>query len=169
MTSGQPSLRFNTMVVEVRDMLKVGLYTPPEAAFYARVRTGMMNRWMFGDKIGSPVFSPQFSDPDEKIVTFLDFIQVLAIRALRLPPHKVPLHKIRQAVDIAREQDIRYPFAMEHVTYIYGDSESTKRVGNAEKGRKYSSDIVLDIGGRLIQASGPIAAICLYARSLNFT
>ena len=130
------------MVVEAQDLLRVGIFTPSEAAFYARVRTGMMNRWIFGDATGDAVVIPQFPGQDEKVVTFLDFVQVLAIRVLRTL-HKVPLPKIREAVDFARSNGIPYPFAVRHTTYLVSDQKNEGH-GN----------ISIDVGGKTIQASG---------------
>jgi uncharacterized protein (DUF433 family) len=62
---------------------------------------------------------PQFDD-DEKRVTFLDFVQTLAIRSIRIA-HKVPLQKIREAVDRASQHyQIDFPFARRHTTYLDG-------------------------------------------------
>lgn len=36
-----------------------GLYTPREAAFYARMHPSVLNRWLFGNKSGNWVLQPQ--------------------------------------------------------------------------------------------------------------
>jgi uncharacterized protein (DUF433 family) len=130
------------MIAEKEDILRVGIFSPAEAALYARVRTQTVNRWLFGDATGAPVVLPQLPKQDEKVATFLDFVQVLAIRALR-SRHKVPLEKIRQAVDLARERGVPYPFAVRHTTYLFGDQQ--------EKGH---GEVVIEVAGQLIQASG---------------
>jgi uncharacterized protein (DUF433 family) len=131
------------MVVLTKNTLGIGLYTPEEAAFYARVRTDTINRWMFGNARGGRVIEPQVSADGDKVVTFLDFIQALAIRAIRTK-HKVPLEKIRQAVDLARDKfGIPYPFAVEHTTYLFSDKQ--------DQGH---GDIILKIKDQLVVASG---------------
>lgn len=130
------------MVATVDHILGLGIYTPAEAAFYARVMTQTMNRWIYGDKRGDRVIDPQIRNPDEKVVTFLDFVQSLAIREIR-GRHKVPLDKIRDAVVLARERNIQYPFAVQHTAFLFSDGES-----------KGHGEIVLDINGQMIQASG---------------
>jgi len=101
------------------ELLGVGLYSVAEAALYARITTGMMERWLHGDRKGAAVLRPQLAN--ERIVTFLDFIQALAVRAIRLE-HHVPLPKIRQAVETSRRDfGVAYPLAMAHTTYLFGD------------------------------------------------
>ncbi|MBL8868065.1 MAG: hypothetical protein JNK93_21140 [Planctomycetia bacterium] len=98
-----------------------GLYTVAEAAIYARVSPAMMNRWLFGSASGEPVFVPQYQKSDHKQVGFLDLVQALAIREIRLQ-RKVSLGKIRQAIRVARENyRVDYPFATKHRTYLFGD------------------------------------------------
>ena len=73
-----------------------GMYTVAEAALYCRVTTAMMTRWLFGTASGEPVMVPQFGT-EERLVSFLDLVQTLAIREIR-NQHKVPLPKFRQAL-----------------------------------------------------------------------
>src|SRR5687768_6967785 len=109
------------MVAQARELLGLGLYTPAEAAMYARVPTSTVSRWIHGTTGGLPAVRAQVPASDEKVVTFLDFIQSLAIRAIRTT-RKVPLNKIRETVERAHEQyGIEYPFARRHTTYLLGD------------------------------------------------
>jgi uncharacterized protein (DUF433 family) len=111
------------MIAEAKDLLGIGLYTPREAAFYARVPTQTLTRWVFGN-VGEPVTNRQVKDADEKLVTFLDFIQALAIRAIRIR-HKVPLQSIRQAYDEAvQHYGLDYPFARDHKVFLLGDTKT---------------------------------------------
>jgi uncharacterized protein (DUF433 family) len=126
-----------TIAAQPESLLGIGLYTPPEAAFYARLQTRTINRWLYGNKAGKKVVSTQLAATgDEKIVTFLDFVQSLAIREIRSRHSRVDLDKIREAVDLAEERGIPYPFAVKHTAYLFGDN------------------IVLKINNQLIQASG---------------
>jgi hypothetical protein len=105
----------------IADKIGVGVYSVAEAAFYARVSTQTMNRWVFGDSRGDPVIERQLSTPSEKAVTFLDFIQTLAVREIR-NRHRLSLQKIRQGVDAARERySIEYPLACNHSIYLFSD------------------------------------------------
>jgi hypothetical protein len=107
-------------MIKMAQMLGNGIYTLREAALYARVSSQMIARWLFGSQKGKGVVAPQFPD-GEQLVSFLDLVQTLAIREIRLQ-RKIPLPKIRQAIKIAKEAfQMDYPFARHHVTYLLGD------------------------------------------------
>jgi uncharacterized protein (DUF433 family) len=92
-----------------------GLYTLGEVARYARMHPITVARWFKGDDYCKKVFSLE----DSKIITFLDFVQVLAVRNLRLH-HNVKLQKIRDAINRASQDfSIDYPFARKHTTYLF--------------------------------------------------
>jgi uncharacterized protein (DUF433 family) len=143
--------------IETDREIGIGVYTPTQAAFYARVRTQTINRWLFGDKKGEAVVSPELGD--EKTVTFRDFVQALAIRAIRTQYPEISLQRIRKAVELAKDRlGVSHPLAHPHRTFIY-------------QGR----ELVLELHGKLIQLSGkysknlmigPIAE--LYMESLEF-
>ena len=104
-----------------KNLLGLGLYTPSEAALYARVHPSTMGRWIHGNQMGKAVINPQLVNDPDRTVTFLDFVQALAIRAIRRE-HKVPLPKIRNAVELVRSTyNIDYPFAMKHKTFLLGN------------------------------------------------
>ncbi len=126
-----------------KELMNVGLYTPAEAAFYARVHTSTMTRWVHGNRIGKPVLRAQRKDDPDKTVTFLDFVQALAIRAIRRD-YKMPLEKIRKAVTHMRDRyGIPYPFAMRgHKTYFFGNEIHIELAGAPDTKR------------RLVQVSG---------------
>lgn len=107
------------MVASTKQYLGNGLYTVSEAALYARVPPPLMSRWLFGTCETESVFDPQFQQDDkQKLVSFLDLIQTLAIREIRIT-RKVPLPKFRQAIQIAKEKlGIDYPFARDHCTFL---------------------------------------------------
>ena len=71
-----------------------GLYTLPEAALYSRLHPAVLGRWLFGNKSGGRVLSPQIADDEQRAVTFLDFVQALAVRSIR-QQHRLSLDKIR--------------------------------------------------------------------------
>jgi uncharacterized protein (DUF433 family) len=136
------------MISRATDILGLGLYTPREAAMYARVKTQLINRWVFGGS-GEPVVRAQIGEVGEqRIVSFLDFIQTLAIRAIRVQ-FNVPLSKIREAFDTARtEYGVEYPFALRHNTILFGNTSDPK-----------SCNVVIELPGRgesarLVQLTG---------------
>ena len=119
------------------------MYTPAEAAMYARITPRTMRRWIHGDGQGAAAVRAQVVNDECRTVTFLDFVQSLAIRAILsrqgdLPlGERVTLPKIRQAVDFAAAHGVDYPFARRHTTYQLGP------------------DVHLDVpGSGLTQASG---------------
>lgn len=139
------------MVAASKNWLGIGLYTPAEAALYARVSPRLLVRWLYGSRVGDPVLRPELAGEPERLVTFLDFVQALAVRAVRVQ-HRVPLRKIRQAIDTAENHyDVTYPFAREHVTYLFG------------------SDLIIKLGDdRYVQVSGKGARNRLIAKVAEF-
>jgi len=92
-----------------------GLYTLGEVARYARMHPVTLSRWFKGDDYCRKVFSLE----DSKVITFLDFVQVLAVRNLRVI-YDVKLQKIRDAVSRAsKDFGIEYPFATKHTTFLF--------------------------------------------------
>ncbi|MCH7547227.1 MAG: hypothetical protein IID30_12575 [Planctomycetes bacterium] len=97
-------------------LIGVGLYTPSEASYFSRLMTQTVNRWLFGDARFVPVLAPELDD--DRIVTFLDFIQLHAIRRARR--EDIPLHRIRKAIDRARvDFDLDFPLARDHRLVLY--------------------------------------------------
>ena len=109
------------MLALSQNLLGIGLYTPQEAALYARVPVQTVNRWMYGNRKGNRVIRPQLDGTDEPFVTFLDFVQMLRIRSIRMT-RKVPMHKIREAISFCEDRyGLRYPFAMSKTLYLFDD------------------------------------------------
>jgi uncharacterized protein (DUF433 family) len=112
------------MIVHASDFVGQGLYTLSEAAFLARTRTQTLARWLFGDRRGEAVILPQYDDADEKLVSFLDFVEALAIRNIRIHHRQVPLQRIREAHDEASKRyGVKHPFARRHTTFLIGESK----------------------------------------------
>lgn len=92
-----------------------GLYTLSETARYARMSPVTLSRWLKGDGYCERVFSVE----DTKVITFLDFVQALAVRNLRRH-YNVKLQKIRDAVVRASADfELTHPFAYKHTTYLF--------------------------------------------------
>ena len=104
-------------MVALAKHLGKGLYTPAEAAMYARVTPALVSRWFFGTKAQAPTLRRELPEVEAKAITFLDFVQTLAIRAIRRE-RSVPLAKIRQAINVAASFGIDYPFARRHTVYL---------------------------------------------------
>jgi uncharacterized protein (DUF433 family) len=107
----------------IADELGIGIYSPAEAAFYARVSKRIMTRWVFGEGGSKPVIDRQIRDSSEKVVTFLDFIQTLAVREVR-NRHGLPLQRIRLGVEEARKRyGIEHPLARKHKIFLFSDQK----------------------------------------------
>jgi hypothetical protein len=107
------------MIADVRQFLGKGLYTVGEAAFFARVPEGTLRRWLFGAGDLKPIVTPEIETGDS-MVSFLDFIQSLSIRNIRVHRGISP-RKIREALDVARKHfGMRHPFAMDHTVFQWG-------------------------------------------------
>jgi uncharacterized protein (DUF433 family) len=120
--------------------LNKGIYTPQQVARYARLRTQTVNRWVYGNDSGPAAIRASMPEEKGRFITFLDFTQTLALRAIRLadPQSRISLQKVRKVVDLASQMGIEYPFARRHTTWLFDD------------------DIVLrmDDDGTLIQITG---------------
>jgi hypothetical protein len=115
-----------------KSKLGTGLYSIAEAAMYARVPVRKMATWVFGSNRMEPVIRPEYGNED-RIVSYLDFIQMLAVRQIRIEKG-VPLIKIRQAIDLAKTTfGMDHPFAMENVTYWNGSEIMIAPKGNEEE------------------------------------
>ncbi|HJT33973.1 MAG TPA: hypothetical protein VJ783_18145 [Pirellulales bacterium] len=116
------------MISAAGSLLGVGIYSPDEAARYARVTTRTMQRWVFGDSFGEPVIQSQLATEgdSERLVTFVDFVQVLAVRQVRIREKRFPLQKIRKACEVASAHyGLEYPLAAkEHKIYLFGPKDN---------------------------------------------
>lgn len=143
------------MVAQVADILGQGIYTPAEAAFYARERTEVVKRWIRGDGTAKAVVKAQFED--ERFISFLDFVQTLAISAIRRQ-YAVPLQTIRKAVEFAEEEfGMIYPFAREHSTYLLDRDQrgaDAPREPNEPEERRWELFIEPPRGQGLLQLTG---------------
>lgn len=121
------------MVMSVQDKLGVGLYTAAEAARYVRARPEAISRWVHGNAKGERVVSPKLVDADEQVITFIDMVQALSIRAVRTQASRVPLPAIRAAVQMAETKyGIDFPLARRHLLYYFDKSIFIKLEGQDE-------------------------------------
>src|SRR4051812_35695098 len=106
-----------TTVGHTDSLLGLGIYTVAEAATYARVSAAKLARWVMGTSASRPAIVSQLdqADNDERWVTFLDFVQSMAIRDIRIAHPHIHLDKIRETVELAKKTfGIDYPFARKH-------------------------------------------------------
>lgn len=144
------------MVSAIADHLGIGIYSPAEAAFYARERTSTVIRWLYGSKKGAPVLATQL-DPSEKLVTFLDFVQMLAVSAIRRQ-YGVPLQTIRRGLDAAKDRyGTPYPLAMEHKTYLFERGEKRRSKLSAEEAEKQFEIVIKLHNDQFVQLTGKAA------------
>lgn len=98
-----------------------GLYTIREAAAYAKMPVTTLRYWLYGDSRHPPMRIPQIAKEEGRYLTFMEFVEALAVRTLR-HTYDLPLQQIRTALDISkRDYQIEYPFAdKEHKTALCG-------------------------------------------------
>jgi hypothetical protein len=117
------------MAVAAKSLLGVGLYSVSEAALYARVPTRTLSRWVYGDRSGEQVILPELDEQNgDKVVTFLDFVQALAIRRIR-QERRVSLPKLREAYFRARDEfKVPYPLALDNTRIgLFGPPDDPSR------------------------------------------
>jgi uncharacterized protein (DUF433 family) len=90
-----------------------GIYTIPEAAKYARMSPATLRSWFWGGKDRQPLHPNQIDSPDFKAISFLDLIEAVAIRSLRVD-YQISFQKFREAVKTARDRyGVDHPFAQQ--------------------------------------------------------
>jgi uncharacterized protein (DUF433 family) len=96
-----------------------GLYSIAEAARYARVPTATIRNWFFPSKSRPAMQRGEIDSAEEKALTFLDFVELLAVRSLRVD-YQVSLSTIRQAIEFAQKEfEVQHVFAhADHKTFI---------------------------------------------------
>lgn len=124
------------MISLPEDWTSHGVYTPNQAARLLGIQTAMIARWVYGNHASDAAIIPQHPEHNGRLITFLDLVQSMAIRAIRRQK-KVSLQKIRKTVLKAQECGVPFPFATKHRTFVFAD------------------DVVLRLnGGELIQVTG---------------
>jgi len=115
------SCSLSDMKIEESIKTASGLYTVAEAATYARMHVQTLNNWLFGGTAHDPLRGSQIPKEEGKFLTFIEFIEALAIRNLRAN-YNISFQKIRAAVNEAKTKyNVDYPFANRfHKTYLIG-------------------------------------------------
>src|SRR5271165_6529843 len=95
----------------------IGIYSIPEAARYARMHVHTLRHWFARDAL----YESEVDSQDLKAISFLDFVEVLAVRSLRVD-YGVSLQRIREALREAKERyNMQHLFAhREHKTVLIG-------------------------------------------------
>lgn len=99
----------------------LGVYTIAEAARYARMPAATLHAWFFRKTGRGPLRRSSVRCDDFRAISFLDFVEAVAIRSLRVD-HGVSLQTIREALDNAeRRLGIRHLLAhRDHRTVVVG-------------------------------------------------
>ena len=136
-----------------KEKFGIGLYTPSEAARFAKLRTQTINRWLFGDKKGEPALRPQLGAPrrEDRVVTFWDMIQSVAVRQMRTSEkgERISLDHVRRVVDECESVDITYPLARRHTLFWFANRLILKigddyygTTSSIDKHQKYANPII---------------------------
>lgn len=98
----------------------VGIYSISEAARYAKIHQNTLRNWFSGGSDRRPLRAGEIESGEFKAITFLDFVEAVAIRALRVDG--VSFTRIREALRVAKEKyRIDHPFAhQKHRTVLIG-------------------------------------------------
>ena len=117
-------------------ILTEGLYTIDQAARLARLSPQILYRWFDGTSDSPPAMIRRIPKNGANVVSFIDLMQALAIRALR-KQNRISLQKVRLTVKAAEQTGHPHPFALQHRTFLFDD------------------DIVIELyNGDLIQVTG---------------
>jgi uncharacterized protein (DUF433 family) len=110
-----------------------GLYTPQEAAAYARMPVTSLNYWLYGNKTHAALRNTLIANTEGRYLTFIEFMEAVAIRSFRVN-HGISLPKIRQAIEEAKTKyGVDYPFAnKKHRTYAIGKDLHIVLEGDAD-------------------------------------
>lgn len=123
------------------DILANGIYTRRQAAYLARLRPQTASRWFDPtEKLGPAVRRHLTLVGDEPVVSFVELVQLMAVRAIRID-RDISLQKIREVVAQAEKIGLAFPLAR-----------------NVRVFRWHNNQIVLRLpNGDFIEASGPTA------------
>lgn len=79
----------------------LGIFSIPEAARYARMHPNTLRNWFCPTSKRQPLRPREIRSEEFKAITFVEFIEALAIRSFRVD-YKVSFQKIREAITNAR-------------------------------------------------------------------
>ena len=98
-----------------------GVYSFNEAARYAKMHPNTLRKWFGCEAARAPLRERVITSGEFKALTFLEFVEAVAIRSLRVN-YGVSFHKIREALTNAQNQyQIKHPFAhQKHKTVLIG-------------------------------------------------
>jgi hypothetical protein len=89
-----------------------GIYSIAETAFYTRLHPKTIRAWFFREDAAPRFRRPSLTFEGAPLLSFTDFVEALYVSELRSPPFSISLHRIRKAIDAARElKGVEHPFA----------------------------------------------------------
>lgn len=98
-----------------------GLYSRGQIASLARVTTRTMSRWFAPSENGRPAVAARYLDGNEfDAFGFVDLIQLVAVRSIRLEASHIPFDRIRQARADAERRGFKYAFASDLRFFGFG-------------------------------------------------
>lgn len=103
------------------ELVGIGSYTPAEASRLLRVPAGKITRWLRGHRVDGrdyePLWRPQIDVGDGRL--YLGFRDLMEVRvAAAFIANGIPSHRIRAAIDLAREEyGHRYPLSADKFRY----------------------------------------------------
>jgi uncharacterized protein (DUF433 family) len=128
-TRGGQGERTGVVAVAQISTFSEGLYTPDQAARLARLTPQTVRRWFDGVGGHEPAAIRRLPKEDAGLLGFVDLVQAMAIRAIRLD-RKLSLQKIRETINAAKELGVEYPFARKHQTFLFADDVVIKLADN---------------------------------------
>ncbi|MFO0840420.1 MAG: hypothetical protein U1D55_18080 [Phycisphaerae bacterium] len=145
------------LVSAIHDWTSLGAYTPRQASSLLHIRPDMAVRWIYGSGNRGSAVAPQYPNHRGELLTFVDLVQAMAIRDMRLAK-RLSLQKIRQTFEAAKALGVHFPFAKSHTAYVFHD-DIVLRLDN---------DTLIQVTGKykLQQLSEPI--VYSYLRELSF-
>jgi len=102
---GKPARRAN------EDARELPTYTIPEAAIYLGIPERTLRSWYLGDKA---IFRPPFFVGEIPLLSFRDLVDSHIVQAARVF-HKVPMRRIRAALEVTQQQGSLHPLQDEGI------------------------------------------------------
>ena len=138
-----------------------GVYSVSGAARYARMPASTIRQWFFPARGRKGVRGGDITDPQHQALSFFDFVEALAVRALR-KDHGVSLKDIRTAIDFAQQQyGVQHIFAREDHRTLLDESGQLHIVLAGERDP-------IKISGKNLGQQSFQTCVELYMRDLQF-
>ena len=101
-------------------LLQQGVYTRTQAAYLAKLRPQTLSAWFDATGTRGPAIRRMMPENADELISFVDLIQLFAVRAVRRQPTPVSMPKIRDVVSYAEQLGVSFPFAREIRVFLFG-------------------------------------------------